>query len=116
MRIHLGDSVIRGQDSPTVAIVERRQGDTLTIRFPDHENRREQVSRGEVSALAEVICEVRKQGGTRCGKRLSLSGGSTLADLVGEFGYATQRLRSESINRVVRQLQRAGVEVRTEAD
>jgi hypothetical protein len=103
------------QKPSTIGIIERRQGDTLTIRFPDHENRREQVSRRDVRALAEVIYEARKRG-TRYGKTLSLTGGSTLADLVLTFSYATQRLRSESRERVVRQLQRAGLEVYPETD
>jgi hypothetical protein len=115
MRIHLGDSVIRRQGPSTVGIVERRQGDTLTIRFPDHENRREQVSRREVCALAEVMYEARKRGDA-VWKDLILMGGSTLAELVWAFGYATQRLRSESRDRVVRQLQRAGFEVHPETD
>jgi hypothetical protein len=84
MRIQPGDSVILRQEPSTVGIIERRQGDTLTIRFPDRDNRREQVSRREMRALAEVIYEARK-GGTRYGKTLSLTGGSTLADLVLTF-------------------------------
>jgi hypothetical protein len=115
MRIQPGDSVILVQEPFAVGIIERRQGDTLTLRFPDHENRRERASRREVRALAEVIYEARKRG-TRYGKALSLTGGSTLADLVETFGYATQRLRSESLERVVRQLQRAGLEVHPESD
>jgi hypothetical protein len=86
MRIQPGDSVILMQEPSAVGINERRQGDTLTLRFPDHENRCERVSRREVRALAEVIYEARKRG-TRYGKALSLTGGSTLADLVETFGY-----------------------------
>ena len=115
MRIHLEDSVILTQEPSTVGIIERRQGDTLTIRFPARENRREQVSRGEVRALAEVMYETRRGGG-ELWKTLNLMGESTLADLVRAFGYDTQRLRSESRERVVRQLERAGLEVRREAD
>jgi hypothetical protein len=88
MRIHLGNSVIRRQGPSTVGIVERRQGDILTIRFPDRENRRDQVSRKDVRALAEAVYEARKRG-TRYGKMLSLTGGSTLAELVSAFGYGT---------------------------
>ena len=86
MRIQLGDSVILTQEPSTVGIIERRQGDTLTIRFPARENRREQVSRREVRALAEVMYETRK-GGDAVWKTLSLTGESTLADLVRTFGY-----------------------------
>ena len=103
------------QKPSTVGIIERRQGDTLTIRFPDRDNRRERVSRREMRALAEVIYEARR-GGTRYGKTLSLMGGSTLADLLLTFGYATQRLRSESLERVVRQLHRAGLDVHPGSD
>ncbi len=60
MTIQFGDSVIRRQGPSGVGIVEWRQGDTLTIRFPDHENRRDQVARREVCALAEVMYEARK--------------------------------------------------------
>jgi hypothetical protein len=115
MRIHLGDSVIRRQGPSTVGIVGRRQSDTLTIRFPDHENRREQVTRREVCALAEVMYEARKRG-DEVWENLSLVGGSTVAELVWAFGYAIQRLRSESRERVVKQLQRAGFEVQSETD
>jgi len=41
MRIQLGDSIV--DDRGRVGIVERRQGDTLTVRFPD-EGTREHVS------------------------------------------------------------------------
>jgi hypothetical protein len=112
MRIHLGDSVIRRQGPSGVGIVERRQGDTLTMRFPDQENRREQASRREVCALAEVMYEARERG-DEVWKNLSLVGGSTPANLFA-FGYATRRLRSESRDCMVRQLQRAGFEVHPE--
>jgi hypothetical protein len=77
MRIQPGDSVILMQEPSTVGIIERRQGDTPTLRFPDRENRRAQVSRREVCALAEVMFEARMQGNAGW-KELSLTGGSTL--------------------------------------
>ena len=114
MRIYLGDTITLVDPSRKVGIVERRQGDHLIIRFPDDDNRRQQVARTRVRALAEVLYEARAQG--RYKNQLSLTGGSTLADLVSEFGYATQRLRLESLNKVLRQLLRAGLEVQPETD
>ena len=45
--------------------------------------------------------ETRKQGRAEW-KELSLTGGSTLVDLVRTFGDVTQRLRAESLDRVAR--------------
>jgi SpoVK/Ycf46/Vps4 family AAA+-type ATPase len=102
-------------DSHKVGIVERRQGDLLTVRFPDDNNRREKVPRREVRALADILYEARKRG-AKYKNNFSLTGGSTLAELVEEFGYSTQQLRSESREKVVKQLQRAGLEVHPETD
>jgi hypothetical protein len=115
MRIYLGDTIILVDPPRRVGIVERRQGDHLMVRFPDDDNKRQQVARTRVRALAEVLYEARTRG-TKYKNHLSLTGGSTLAELVVEFGYATQRLRSESLNKVLRQLQRAGLEVHSETD
>jgi hypothetical protein len=115
MRIRLGDTIVPLNEPGRVGIVERRHGGTLIARFPGEENRREQVSRRNVRGLAEVLYEKRKQG-TKYKNTLSLTGGSTLRELVEEFGYATQRLRTESLERVARQLQRAGLQIQPETE
>src|SRR5262245_26890471 len=115
MRIQIGDTVVLVDRPNKIGIVERRQGDEMTIRFPDYDNRRERYSRNEISPLAEVMFEARRRGVTYR-HSLSLTGRSTLAELVSEFGYSTQQLRGESLDKVVRQLQRAGLEVHPETD
>ncbi|HUY31220.1 MAG TPA: AAA family ATPase [Pirellulales bacterium] len=116
MRVQQGDTVIRLDDPRVVGVVERRSGDTLTIRLPEDANRREQVNRDEVRPLAEAMLEARKRG-TKFRNDLSLTGmKSTLAELVAAFGYATERLRQESLRAVRKQLERAGLEVRPSTD
>lgn len=112
MKIVSGDSVVRADgDVRDVGIVERRSGSYLRVRFPGRNNEREQLLRSGVRAVAEVMYDVRHRG-TKFRNDLSLTGGSTLAELVAAFGYSTQgRLRQDSLEKVCRQLNRAGLEV-----
>jgi hypothetical protein len=87
MRIRQGDSIILVRDPKIVGIVERRDGSMLTVRFPADQNRREQFPRNELRALAEAMCEARSKG-TKFRHGLSLTGGSTLSQLVAEFGQS----------------------------
>ncbi|MEO2036763.1 MAG: ATP-binding protein [Planctomycetaceae bacterium] len=114
MRVQIGDTVIflKGQ---RIGIVERRDGGTLTLRLPNDGNCRERFAREEVRPLAEAMCDARKRG-TKFRNDLSLTGSSTLAELVEAFGYATQQLRRGSLNKVWNQLKRAGLEVTCETD
>ena len=116
MRIQLGDTIIFVDGPRRIGIVERRQGDILTVRVPVDENRREQVSRRQVRTLAEVICLRHESAAPNIRTTSALPAGQPLQILSGEFGFATQRLRSESLDRVVRQLQRAGLEVHPETE
>src|SRR5216683_7484860 len=110
MKLLQGDTVALIRDPRTVGIVERRSGKLLTIRFPEQENSREQIPRDEVRALAEFMYEARVRG-TKFRHGVSLTGDSTLAELVAVFGYATERLRQDSLDKVLGQLQRAGLEI-----
>ncbi len=109
MRVQIGDTVV-SLSGQRVGIVERRDGGTLTLRLPNEGNCRERFSRTEVRPLAAAMFDARKRG-TRLKNDLSLTGTSTLAELVAAFGYATQQLRQESLNKVVNQLIRAGLDV-----
>jgi hypothetical protein len=57
-----------------------------------------------------------RQRGTKFRHAFSLTGESTLAELVAVFGYATERLRQDSLNKVLGQLARAGLEVECATD
>lgn len=109
MRVQVGDTVVflNGQ---RVGIVERRDGGELTLRVPHEGNYRASFSREAVRPLAEAMFDARKRG-TKFRNDLSLTGMSTLAELVAAFGYATQQLRQESLTKVVNQLVRAGLNV-----
>jgi len=62
MYIQLGDSVRVGEQK-SVGIVERRNANILTVRFPDNDNRREQVPRSDLRPLAVAMFEARERGG-----------------------------------------------------
>ncbi|MBF5043173.1 ATP-binding protein [Aggregicoccus sp. 17bor-14] len=115
MRIQLGDTVILNDRTRDIGIVERRHGNTLSIRRPDRDNLREQVAREHAKPLALAMAEARERE-SKFRNDLSLTGQSTLADLVSAFGYATAQLRRDSLARVVRQLQRAGLEVQPSSE
>jgi len=91
VRVQVGDTVV-SSNGQRVGIVERRDGGTLTLRLPNEGNCRERFSRAEVRPLAAAMFDARKRG-TRFENGLSLTGASTLAELVAAFGYATQQLR-----------------------
>lgn len=114
MRVQVGDTVVflNGQ---RVGIVERREGGELTLRVPHEGNYRASFSREAVRPLAEAMFDARKRG-TKFRNDLSLTGMSTLAELVAAFGYATQQLRQESLTKVVNQLVRAGLNVISATD
>lgn len=116
MRVQRGDTVMFLQGDPRdVGVVEGRTGSSLSVRFPGRGNKRESVDRSQLRALADAIFEAREKG-TKFRNDLSLTGGSTLAELVAAFGYATEeRLRSDSLNRVTLQLVRAGLNVESES-
>ena len=109
MRVKVGDTVVfsNGQH---VGVVERRDGGALTLRLPHERNQRVSLPRGDVKPLAEAMFEARKRG-TKFRNNISLTGSSTLADLVSVFGYATQPLRLSSLNKVLTQLDRAGLKL-----
>ncbi len=107
MNIMVGDSVIFGKGR---GIVLRRNGDEITVRCPDAGDIRVEFSRGELRHIAEAMCDARKNG-TVYKTGISLTGNSTLADLVEAFGYATGQMRTDSLNKVLGQLYRAGLTV-----
>ncbi|NVJ05926.1 ATP-binding protein [Myxococcus sp. AM001] len=114
MRVIKGDTVIHRR-SREVGIVERRDGNHVVLRWPERNGQRETIPRNDVQCLAEVMAEAR-QASKLFSTTLSLTGTSTLADLVSRFGYSTGQLRSESLRKVRTQLQRAGLQLDTEDD
>ena len=116
MKVLPGDSVVDHRRD--VGIAESRSGTILTIRFPSHANAREKRHRSEVRHLAELIFEAKNEGRPLQlrGASISLRGDSTLADLVALFGYSTGQMRSESLDRVLRQLERAGLQITTRSE
>lgn len=62
MRVQIGDTVIVEKAPNKIGIVENRQGDLMTIRFPDYDNKREKYGRREIRHLAEVMHEARRRG------------------------------------------------------
>ena len=109
MRVQVGDTVtISGRQG--IGIVERRDGLDLTLRLPHERNCRSTFQRDAVRPLAEAMFDARKRG-TKYSNDLSLTGASTLAELVAAFGYATQQMRSESLSKVFNQLARAGLQI-----
>lgn len=116
MRIREGDTVLVG-NRRDIAIVERRTGwGHLVVRYPADGNRREEASRADLTPLAQAMFDARSAG-TKYRHGLSLTGDSTLAELVAEFGYSTAgRLRSDSTDKVIRQLERAGLSVECDSD
>ena len=87
----------------------------MTVRLPQEGNRRIAFSREEIRPLAAAMFDARSKG-TRLRNDLSLTGNSTIAQLVGAFGYPNQRIRTDSLNQVLSQLKRAGLEVTSETD
>jgi hypothetical protein len=115
MNIMIGDTI--ATDDREIGIVENRAGDWLTVRFPDSGNRREQVRRAEAKPLAELAYEARRdKTPLRVSNPISLVGNSTLAELVALFGYSTGLMRRESLYKVIRQLERAGLEITAQTD
>jgi hypothetical protein len=53
MNILIGDTIVT--DDREIGIVETRSGRILTVRFPDHGNRRDQVHQSRANPLAELI-------------------------------------------------------------
>ena len=109
MRVKVGDTVVFSNNQ-RIGIVERRDGGGLTLRLPQEGNLRTSLPRGDVKPLAEAMFEARKRG-TKFRNDISLTGASTLAELVAAFGYATQQLRLGSLNKVLNQLDRAGLKL-----
>ena len=115
MRIYVGDSVVVDERTRAVGILERRDGNQVVVRRPDLGNQREYFSRGDVKPLAGLMAEARARG-SKYKNDLSLTGQSTLAQLVEEFGYATAQMRRESLIKVIKQLERAGLEINASSD
>jgi MoxR-like ATPase len=117
MKVMLGDTIVLKEESGSpIAIVTQRSGDLLTVRRPDKDNQLEKVPRDAIAPLALWMAQAR-EGKTKFSNSLSLTGGSKLADLVGEFGYSADvRMKRSSLQRVVRQLERAGLEVEPSSD
>jgi hypothetical protein len=115
MNIMIGDTIVT--DDKEIGIVENRSGSTLIVRFPDNGNRRDQIQWSRVSPLAALIYKARAEG-RRLPLRvdISLVGKSNLADLVALFGYSTGQMRRDSLQKVINQLWRAGLEVIPETD
>ena len=115
MNIMIGDTIVT--DDRDIGIVENREGNFLTVRFPDLGNQRDHVPRKRATPLADVICQARIDGRRLAlPNAISLVGSSTLAELVALFGYSTGQMRRDSLQKVVTQLMRAGLEISSETD
>ncbi len=110
MRLQINDSVTLTRRPGVVGIVQGFAGDKVTVWVPTDVEARKKYPRGDVRPLAELIAELRSRG-TNGWARVLFNGESTFADLVAAFGYSTGRLRQDSLDKVVRQLQRAGLDV-----
>src|SRR5262245_12590551 len=99
MKALVGDTVV--DDDRDIGIIEGRDRNMLTIRYPARGNQRFRKSRDQVQHLAERIRQARLEGKPlQVGVKISLTGESTLADLVGLFGYSTGQLRGDSLWKV----------------
>ena len=115
MNIMIGDTIVL--DDKRIGIVENRWGNDLTVRLPDDGNLREHILRSRAKPLAEVVYEARNHGRRLpLGTNISLTGKSTLAELVALFGYSTGQMRRDSLFKVRRQLERAGIQILPETD
>ncbi|ATB48403.1 ATPase AAA [Corallococcus macrosporus DSM 14697] len=114
MRVLKGDTVIHRR-TREVGIVERHDGNHVVLRWPERNGQRETIPRNEVQGLAEAMAEAR-QASRLFSTTLSLTGASSLADLVSRFGYSTGHMRSGSLRKVRSQLERAGLRLDTEDD
>jgi len=115
MRVRTGDSVYFVSDPRRVGVVVSSDGGSVTLRLPSEGSKREVAFRKDVHPLAEAMYESRANG-TRFRNGISLIGGSTLAELVGLFGYPNQRIRKDSLDGICRQLGRAGLYITAETD
>ncbi|WP_158617042.1 AAA family ATPase [Corallococcus exercitus] len=113
MKVLIGDTVVlKHQTGNPIGIVTRRNGNTLTVRLPLQDNTLERVSRSDVEPLALGMADARRRQ-AKFSNSLSLAGQSSLADLVKAFGYASDvKMQRSSLGNVVRQLERAGLEVK----
>ncbi|MGE6759807.1 AAA family ATPase [Corallococcus interemptor] len=113
MKVLIGDTVVLKQQAGNpIGIVTRRNGNTLTVRLPWQDNALERVSRSDVEPLAVGMADARKRQ-AKFSNSLSLAGQSSLAELVKAFGYASDvKMQRSSLGNVVRQLERAGLEVK----
>ena len=115
MKIVVGDTVV--DQNSQIGIVESRSGSQVTVRYPVRQNVRERKDRTEIQPLAELIYLARNTGKPlQIGRAISLTGNSTLAELVTMFGYSTGQMRTDSLNKVLRQLERAGLQIETRSN
>ncbi len=108
----VGDTVV--DDSREIGIIEGRNRNVLTVRYPGRGNVRFKKTRDQVQHLAERIRQARLEGRPlQVGGYISLVGDSRLVDLVGLFGHPTSQFRRDSLAKVLKQLRRAGLEITT---
>ncbi|MCL2822834.1 MAG: DEAD/DEAH box helicase family protein [Polyangiaceae bacterium] len=75
-------------------------------------NQLETYNRSEVEPVAKLMAEARLNRTKYC-RGMSLTGNSTLSELMDAFGLPSVRMRKEHLNSVCRQFIRAGVTLRT---
>lgn len=112
MRLSVGMSVFVEGNKDRVGFYVQRDGAQVKVRFPGEGS--EWHPRDQIRMVAaEMAGAVRRR--VRYGNRLSYTGQSTLAELADAFGYqAASRLRTDTLNRIIGQLQRAEVEIEWE--
>ena len=93
------------------------QGAFSPFAFPNREIAGIKFTGVRQNPFGDLIYRARVEGKPlRLGTNISLVGDSTLADLVALFGYSTGQMRRESLNKVLKQLLRAGLEISPETD
>ncbi len=110
----VGDTVV--DDDREIGIIESRNRNMLTIRYPARGKVRFRKTRDSVQHLAERIRQARLDGRPlQLGAHISLVGDSKLTDLLGLFGHPTSQLRRDSLEKVVKQLEPAGLDITTQS-
>jgi energy-coupling factor transporter ATP-binding protein EcfA2 len=109
MNVLIGDTVVH-KAGGWLGIVESKIGGEYSVSRPDSGNQRERIRRDEFYLLAARLRDVCANG-TKVANGFSIMGKSTISELVEQFGYSTQRLRSNSLNKVLNQLRRAGLTI-----
>jgi hypothetical protein len=109
IKLRLGDTLLILTKPKKIALVEHLGRKEIIVRLPQDKNRRLTVSRKEVCLLAEALASALRKG-VRAPVSISLTGRSTIADLINVFGYEAKRFPS-TIDSIISQLGKVGIEL-----